>query len=615
MARNYVALKAIELLTSDISVIIQYLKDHHRSCMNQPASNSQAKAWENSITILRKSLEVVLKSVQNFKDILVVFEYELPRERGRRPDVLLLMRTSIVVIEFKQSFKIERAFIDQVSAYARDLNHYHEHSHEIQFRKILLMASHKEFEDQNEDVYILSPDRLHDLLIKFWEGEKNKKEEINYSQWLEGDYAPLPSLVQAARIIFQHKPLPSIRRASSAGIPETLRKLHSIAKNAKRNNEHHLALITGVPGAGKTLVGISFVYDAFNNNEETNEAVLLSGNGPLVEVLKYALSSSVFVQDVHGFLKRYGGDSLKTPRESIFIYDEAQRAWDKEKVNDFRGHLKSEPEDFLEIGKKKDWCLMIGLIGEGQEIHLGEESGIEQWNEAIASKKSNWKVTCPSKLSKYFYNAASIEQAEELNLSESLRSHLAEDVQIWINELLQGNFINSKKVSSNIKKQQFEIYITRNLANAKGYVTERYYNEHEKRFGLLASSKGQCLPNFGVMNDFLTTRKVKKGPWYIDEKESHLSCCQMKDVMTEFGCQGLELDFPIVCWGDDFIWNGKNWEATKVTRGAKNSFQLRKNSYRVLLSRGRDGMLIFVPEIQKLNMTYNFLKSCGIEEL
>lgn len=592
------------------------LSDFHLYCMNEIESPEQKKAWENSIIFLQPAIRFLLLNHKESADYVIVFEYELPRERGRRPDVLLLIKSSIIVLEFKERYNLESSYIDQVSAYARDLKNYHEYSHDLKFIPILVMSSQKELDTISKDVQIISLDNFNNKVSQILTLEKSQSSLIDYKTWLDGDYAPLPSLIQAARTIFRNEPLPTIRRAESAGIPKTLEVLQSIAKRAKENNEHSLVLITGVPGSGKTLVGISFVYEISKHDDSSKEAVLLSGNGPLVEVLQYALQSRVFVQDVHGFLKSYGGNKSKSPIESIFIYDEAQRAWDKEKVmSSTRNHDKSEPEDFLEIGKKKPWSLMIGLIGEGQEIHVGEEGGVEQWNEAIVTSGISWNVYCPSKLKSIFKNASHLETSEHLNLSESLRSHLAEDLQEWINELLSGNHLASQSLIKNLYKQQFDIYLTRDLTKATNYLQSRYANEPEKRYGLLASSKDKSLKNFSVYNDYMSTIRVKKGPWYIDDKNSLFSSCQFKEVMTEFGCQGLELDFPILCWGDDFIWNGKEWEATTVTRGAKNSYTLRKNSYRVLLSRGRDGIILFVPPISKLDITYKLFMEMGIEIL
>jgi hypothetical protein len=377
-------------------------------------------------------------------------------------------------------------------------------------------------------------------------------------------------------------------------------------------------LVTGVPGAGKTLVGLQFVYTArLDENDARRPAVFLSGNGPLVQVLQHALGSTVFVQDVHGFLKQYGGTAQRSPEEHIWVYDEAQRAWDAERVAQKRGHATSEPEDFLRLGEKLDsWAMLVGLIGDGQEIHLGEEAGLEQWNEAIASVSGEWHVHCPSRIAHLFHAAASVSVNDKLDLTRSLRSHLAEDVQRWVEYVLKGDFERAADIAPLIEDQGFELYATRDLDTLKSYVRERYDGVEDKRYGLLASSKAKNLPNYGVHNEYHFTRRVRVGPWYNDPPDSDFSCCRLHDVVTEFGAQGLELDFPLVCWGEDLRWNDNRWQSPPQPRSkARNPHQLRVNSYRVLLTRGRDGFGVFVPPEAALADTYRNLISAGMTSL
>jgi hypothetical protein len=436
---------------------------------------------------------------------------------------------------------------------------------------------------------------------------------IDPEAWLSADYAPLPTLVAAARTIFQHEPLPQIRRAHSAGIPETIAELIRIADGAQARNELCLAVVTGVPGAGKTLVGLQFVYsNHFEGDGRT--AVFLSGNGPLVKVLQHALKSSVFVQDVHGFLKAYGGSKQRLPEEHIWVYDEAQRAWDAERVQEKRGHAASEPEDFLRLGTRmKGWALVVGLIGEGQEIHLGEEAGLGQWNDAIAAVGGGWSVYCPTKLAEAFPAAKTVHTRHELDLTASLRSHLAEDVQLWVRQLLDGNLGKAAETANVVAGQGFDMYLTRDIEVAKAYVRDRYAGNLDKRYGLLASSKAKNLDRYGVRNGFNFTKVLKEGPWYNDPPESRLSCCALHDVATEFACQGLELDFPIVSWGSDLVWNGSRWQSPPQPRSqARDPHTLRLNSYRVLLSRGRDGFVVFVPDEPQMNLTCDALRDAGL---
>lgn len=581
------------------------LCNHHQTCALEPAGDSQRRAWHHCFCILRDQLPGLV-------DGYIIFEYELPRERGRRPDVVILKGGAVLVLEFKGCQTARRAHIDQVAAYARDLLHYHAGSRDAAVIPILVLTESKEPRTVVDDVMVVCPDDLGMVIRKYVTNG-----QIAPEAWLASDYAPLPTLVAAARTIFRHEPLPQIRRAQSAGIPEAIAELIQIADEAQLKGERHLALVTGVPGAGKTLVGLQFVYSNHFEQDSKRAAVFLSGNGPLVKVLQHALKSSVFVQDVHGFLKTYGGSAQRQPEEHIWVYDEAQRAWDAERVRGKRGHGASEPEDFLRLGCRTDrWAMIVGLIGEGQEIHLGEEAGLGQWNDAIASAGGRWIVHCPSKLGQLFTAATTVVARDELDLTTSLRSHLAVDVQTWVRQLLDGNLADAAKTAASVRRAGFDMYVTRDLDAAKAYVRERYVSEGDKRFGLLASSKAKNLEQYGVPNGYNFTKNLKEGPWYTDPSDSKYSCCQLHDVVTEFACQGLELDFPIVAWGSDLTWDSLRWMSSPQPRSrAHNPHRLRVNSYRVLLSRGRDGFAVFVPDEFQMENSYMALCEAGLKPI
>jgi DUF2075 family protein len=263
------------------------------------------------------------------------------------------------------------------------------------------------------------------------------------------------------------------------------------------------------------------------------------------------------------------------------------------------------------------WSLMIGLIGEGQEIHLGEESGLGQWNDAIVTAGGDWIVHCPSRIASQFTNAPRVEKEDSLDLTESLRSHLALDVQRWVAHFLNGEFDEAHDFAQKFSEQGFDAYFSRDLEACKAYVRGRYANEIDKRYGLMASSKAKNLKQWGVDNEWGATRRLKVGPWYNDPPDSPLSCCQLDKVVTEFSCQGLELDFPIVCWGDDLDWTGSQWDLTRRGHAnkARDPLKLRVNSYRVLLSRGRDGFVVYVPPESKMDMVAERLSTGGLIEL
>ena len=543
--------------------------------LNLPLGDSQVRAWTDSIRVLKRECLDLVEKRPGVSNWGLVFEYELPRERGRRPDVVLLTGPEAYVIEFKGRQFAEQSDVDQVDAYARDLREYHAGSHALGVRPVLALDDVLLPAQEVDNVTILGGKTLASYLESVPNDHALEREGI--SQWVDADYEPLPALVAAARRIFEHEPLPQIRRAASAGIPQALEALQRVAVRAQRNGERHLALVTGVPGAGKTLVGFQFVYlTRFSEDEAERPAVFLSGNGPLVDVLQHALKNRIFVQDVHGFLVRYGGSSRKLPTEHIWVYDEAQRAWDGERVMSKRGHPLSEHEDFVKLGMRlPDWAMLVGLIGEGQEIHLGEEGGLKLWSDAIKASGGDWTIHCPKHVAAVFEGHKVIVD-DALELTVTLRSHVAGDLHQWVRLLLDGRLAEASSIAESMQRASYDLYVTRDLEEAKRYVRTRYEGE-DKRFGLLGSSKAKNLPTYGMNTSFQATRGFRPGPWYNDPASSLKSCCRLIEVATEFSCQGLELDFPIVGWDTDLLWSGKDWVTSVGRSKAHDARQLRLN--------------------------------------
>lgn len=604
-----------ELISTNDSTVLNALTEHQMAVMHMRPDQLQIAAWSSCVDMLQRIFGDLIAERSDAKTWHIAFEYVLPRERGRRPDVILIADDKILVLEFKEAARPSVAYRDQVAAYGRDLAHYHAESHGRDIECFLVMTRRAAAVPHwSESVAIVGEEALTGMLRHLQTDRVNR---INAKEWLDADYEPLPSLVEAARLLFENEPLPTIRRAQSAGIPFTLATLANIRDEAMKTGTRHLVLVTGVPGAGKTLVGLQFAYDSKGEERSSRKAVLLSGNGPLVQVLQHALKTTVFVQDVHGFLVQYGGDQTKVPSEHVLIYDEAQRAWDSARVREKRGHGYSEPEDFLLIGSKMEgWSMMIGLIGEGQEIHLGEEGGLGQWNDAIATAGGNWIVHCPSRVAPQFTNAPRVEPQDSLDLTESLRSHLALDVQRWVSHFLNGEFEDARVFAQKFSEQGFDTYFSRDLDACKAYVRGRYAGEIDKRYGLIASSGAKNLKAWGVDNEYFSSLRLKVGPWYNDPPDSPLSCCQLDKAVREFACQGLELDFPIVAWGDDLTWTGSQWDLARRGRSkARDPLKLRVNSYRVLLSRGRDGFVVYVPPEEKMDVVAEMLAAGGLVAL
>jgi DUF2075 family protein len=595
-------------LVADVSRSVSFL--------NLDVGESQTRAWNESVRIIKRECQRLAVTHPESGKWGIVLEYQLPRERGRRPDVVILTGCSLQVIEFKGRDVAEQADVDQLTAYARDLHEYHGASHDLRLNSILSLDDASIDRHRFEGVSIVGGRRLAECLGEL--ADQPPCDPPAILDWLAADYAPLPSLVAAARLIFDHEPLPRIKRATSAGIPEALEALQKAAAQARSQNERHIALVSGVPGSGKTLVGLQFVYQTrFSDNEAARPAIFLSGNGPLVEVLQHALKSKVFVQDVHGFLVRYGGRGrARIPEEHIWVYDEAQRAWDAARVQGKRGHSLSEHEDFLRLGMRMpNWSMLVGLIGQGQEIHLGEEGGLKQWDDAVAKSGGDWIIHCPSRLASIF-KGKDVRVNDALDLSTTLRAHLASDLHRWVDALLDGKLQVAAGFSEQLSKLAFKLYVTRDIEDAKQYATRRYSSEIDSRYGLLGSSKAKNLARYGINSSFQATRSFRPGPWYNDPPSSIKSCCQLIEVATEFSCQGLELEFPVVGWDTDLAWDGEGWLTKSGARSsARDPRQLRINSYRVLLTRARDGMAIFVPPLAELDPTFAALLAAGCREL
>lgn len=597
---------AKELLNAPKSLIEEALNSHLKGLLNMNAAGTQIDAWSEEIEILRTGFRDLAIARPDTLDWGLVLEYELPLEGGRRPDVIITVPNKILVLEFKQDPKINRAYIDQAYGYARDLAEYHSKSHHVEVIPFLVPTRAINLVREEDGVKIISPDKIAAVLSEF-----EAKSPISISDWLSGEYAPLPTLIQAARMIFQNERLPSIRRAESLGVGDAVTALQKIAKDSEDNNERTLAFVSGVPGAGKTLVGLRFVYES---STDSANSIFLSGNGPLVEVLRDALKAKVFVRDLHSFIKTYG-ITEKTPSQHIIVFDEAQRAWDAEHMGVKNSVHFSEPELLIRIGEKlPQWANLVGLIGHGQEINSGEEAGIAGWNEAINSDsaKSTWKIYTPPRFKHEFPNHE-VTVIDKLDLSKSLRSRRAEDLHDWVANLLEGRIADASRQAHRIIASGFQIHLTRNLEEARKFIRTLYQDEPGKRYGILASSKDTCLPNYGILNGFQDTKRIKYARWYNNTLGEIGSSNNLEDVVTEFGCQGLEVDCALVAWGSDLLWDGSSWQMRKLRPKFKqhDPLTLRKNSYRVLLTRSRDEMIIFLPPEERFDKTELVLLAAG----
>ena len=612
----------LEILPDDW---LEAIAQNYQQLYQQRSAATQQQAWLECCEILQAQLGQLVCDRANSRDWTLIFEYELPREGGRRPDLVLLGAGRILVFEFKQKATPAAADLDQVSAYARDLSEYHGGSSQNPVQAILVPTRRTKLGSQLDrsqgNVEILSPSEIKDYLSLL----DQSSPAIDPIAWVKADYEPLPTVVEAARLIFQQEPLPNLKIARSAGIPDLMDFLDRLVVQAQQQNQRHLVLVTGVPGSGKTLVGLQFVYQSHlvyqsqlppEKKLGDRKAVFLSGNAPLIVVLQYALKSRVFVQAIRNFYIAHQVRQQKAPKEHILVFDEAQRAWDLRRMSEDYGLDQAAPGTVIRIAERSpDWCVLLGLIGEGQEIHVGEEAGIGQWNLGLQQATAAWQVHCPPEQTGVFTAIVpgDLHPHPRFDLTISLRTHLAKEVQPWVAQLLAGNLSAAAALLPSLIQAGYAPYVTQDLDAAKAYCRDRYQTEPDKRYGLIASSRARNLSQHGIDNGYMATQRVKMGAWYIDPPDSPLSCCALSSVVTEFGCQGLELDLPIVGWGDDLLWQ-EGWVMTRPgsQKNVRDPLRLRLNSYRVLLTRGRDGLVIFVPPESKMDRTFTALRSAGL---
>jgi hypothetical protein len=606
------------------------------------AGEKQIRAWSDSIPVLQGEASEVLDIQTSAARYTAILEYQLPMEL-RRPDVILLVGSIIVVLELKGKHAPSQADIDQTSAYARDLRCYHRECHHRKVIAICVPMLARGYLYEQQGIHIAGPDELDRLVLGLHEPAPT--DPVIPGEFLsESAYCPLPTLIQSARELFEEGKIRPIHRARAATKP-AVEQITAITREAARTKTRHLVLVTGVPGAGKTLVGLQVVHSRILDDlavpsdgaSSGSPAVFLSGNGPLVQVLQYELRGAggggkTFVRGVMEYIRRYIQRPTLAPHEHVIVFDEAQRAFDAEMIAEKHSGLPgfssglSEPDLMIQIADRvPEWCVVLGLIGGGQEIHLGEEAGITQWQRAIerSSRTQEWSVHGPDILAPAFAGKGRYFPSASLSLDTEIRYHLAPRIHEYVAQVLEGSPTDrNREISDELEANGYCLRLTRDLAIAKTYLRDRYSEHSEARFGLLASSKDKDLERFGIANDFQSTKRIHFGPWYGDEESSPggYSCRHLRDVVTEFGAQGLELDAVLLAWGTDFVMNGGRWSnqrARGYKKGAavKDPFQLRLNAYRVLLTRGRDGTAVFVPPLYELDDTYEYLRASGFREL
>ncbi len=625
---------------------------------------TQRNAWMEQVVVLKNTLE------HDHCRGKVYFEYAVPR-LGKRIDVLVLLDHVVFVLEFKVG---EAQFLsgakDQVWDYAVDLKNFHETSHDKAIAPVLIATESKESisliatSARNDGVLQPIQTSSHQLrtamdrVLQFCEGTS-----INPTLWDAGGYHPTPTIVEAAMALYGGHAVADISRndASAFNLGRTTDAISEIIRASQAESKKSICLVTGVPGAGKTLVGLN-VATQHINKETVDHAVFLSGNGPLVAILREALARDkvareaeagrrvkkgeamsevkLFIQNVHHYRDECLIDTERPPIEHVAIFDEAQRAWNLEQTASFMLRKKqkadfkqSEPEFLIScLNRHQDWAVVICLVGGGQEINTGE-AGIEEWIAALQRSFPQWHIHISPRLHEAEYGAGRVlEQLKhksnvhfnpDLHLDVSMRSFRAEHVSALVKNILDIDTDKAKEVLAELA-DRYPIVLTRSLKKAKTWL--RAQARGTERYGMVVSSQAQRLKPHAI------DVKSPMDPihWFLDGKEDIRSSYYLEDVATEFHVQGLEVDWACVVWDADFRFAESGWQHYSFV-GAKWQHIHKperqgylKNAYRVLLTRARQGMVLVVPEGDTddatrsqsfYDPTFEYLKAVGLKTL
>lgn len=611
---------------------------------------NQVGSWKYQI----KYLKNILKNYSG----KIYFEYNIPRI-GKRIDIVIIINGVIITVEFKISDKsFNQSDKDQALGYGVELKNFHKESHDKKIYTLLFVDNEDNVDENNnaefiEDFYedlvsklILCNKKNFEFIIQHI--SQNNNLFINSEVWEKSTYLPSPTTIEAAQAMYENHNIKEITQHESAeNLSVTSEEAINEIKNSFVKNEKIICLINGVPGAGKTLAGLNIV-NHFNNLQNNFKSVYLSGNLPLVTVLREALARDrskrnnqkiietrmnvkQMIQPIHAFRKDHLPPRNTPPTEKIIIFDEAQRCWDQAHMDNYlskNGENKlgmSEPEFLISVADRHDYSCIVCLIGNGQEINTGEV-GIEEWVRIVQKKYPHWKIVASNIINSFLEsNHPNKKINEKLELRTSIRSFRSSKVAALIEAILTIDLNKAHNIFYEIYNK-YPIKITRDITKAKEWI--KFNTRGYERSGIVVSKYAKRLRHFGVHVPSNDDKDVES--WFLNDSDDIRSSNFLEIASTEFDIQGLELDWVLCCWDGDLYYDGNNW-IRRTFSGTKwnkiNSDLISKyriNAYRVLLTRARQGMIIFVPEgdindktrlPEFYDGTYNLLKKIGFKEI
>lgn len=627
---------------------------------------TQTLTWAADILRLQGVLSTIANASPLAAEWSILLEFPIPRKE-KRIDVVLLAGDTVLILELKSSPQGADG-LRQAAEYALLLHYFHQPSDR---RKIIALVvspgpiktvpTAQHFLPIVEaPAYWISPveqitwDDLAGHLLPL--ATQAIIHPIDPSAWDHGEYRPVPTIIDAALSLQAGLTIREIAhsRAERQDVEKLTAFVTSLVDDARNNQSFTICFVTGVPGSGKTLVGLSLAFGTRAGQEPIH---FMSGNGPLVQVLQTVLArdhqhkqnvpadrariyAKTLIENVHVFAKTYSDNAeTRAPSNHVVIFDEAQRAWDKKQnYNKFKRDY-SEPEMLLKIMERhSDWAVVIALVGGGQEINSGE-AGLGEWGRAVASAAKRWTIyASPAALeggsavagSKLLEpapdRALDLRSEPQLHLDVSVRTLKAESYADWVNHVVEGNAAAAAALKA---EDHFPILLTRSLTDLRLILQQN--TTGESRCGLAASSRAARLRAEGLEPDSTFHAGYRWDHWYLAAPTDVRSSYQLEVFATEFEIQGLELDWIGLCWGGDFIWSPKHnqWLIRRLRQGEKSKWTdirneqqqiYRRNAYRVLLTRARQGIVLYIPRGDATDPTRNpddfdatakFLISCG----
>ncbi|MCG6303950.1 DUF2075 domain-containing protein [Vibrio vulnificus] len=615
-----------DFLSTDKASFLESLVSFYRSLSwTQDLDPAQRYAWETEYDVMTSTLNHVIAETQvEPGKCWITFEQELIGEGGKRAaDVNLVTPAGeLFVVEFKHKQEASEYEILRANSDLQTMRRYHSESIDLDGHGFVVLTKPgaKPFQHLNV-VCDIADDGLAPQLASQLITSLSKPGYYNVLQWAKGEFYRQPSILHGTAQVFFDAKIPTLKTSAGENIDQARAALLKLYQHARDKQQRYVVVVHGRPGAGKTLLGISTVAEiARSDSAKKSEPIFLSGNKPLVQVLQHTLDYSgkevgkqisdqiidgrIMIENLYVF-KNAIKESVYSRQETFVVFDEAQRAW---------GQVSKDKSDLrlcCDWLANQQFGVLVLLVGDGQAIH-NKEMQLDQMLADLdyAVREQNGKVV-PIMPSLHAGKMRLITPLKKdvYNLKTPIRQAYTESLDKWIEAVLSNNPDQAQKVALEIQAN-YPLRLTQDRQTAETYALGLQQTMHEGnklqdafRTGWLMSSQGGKFIEEVQKDKFKPGKHI--GPWYVEPPSSENSCCRFDAACTEFSCQGLELSLALFNWGQDMVYrNGK-----LVAEDRRQYEHYTEGSYRVLLSRGRSGLVIKCDDQE----TFEYLKQCGVQ--